>query len=113
MRLIGIDYGTKRIGLALSDEMGKMAFPHIVISAGDSAVKVISKICSEMEVKKIIVGLSLDFSMKENPIMKEVKDFAGSLSDDSGLPVEFHQEFLSSHQAQKEHFEANKEDRSR
>ena len=39
MRRIGIDYGTKRVGVSLSDESGKMAFPHGVFSNDDTLLK--------------------------------------------------------------------------
>ena len=44
MRFMGIDYGTKRVGLALSDDKGMMAFPHVVLTNDASLLKEIEKI---------------------------------------------------------------------
>ncbi len=93
MRLLGIDYGTKRIGVALSDERGEFALPHSVIPncpslkcAGDAAAR-IGKICAEQGVKKIILGESLDYAARPNPVMKKIKEFKNILEKETGLPV--------------------------
>ena len=60
MKILGIDYGTKRTGLALSDETGKVAFPYAVISNSlDEIIKVI-----ELEgVSEVVIGESI-YKMK-------------------------------------------------
>ena len=79
MRYLGIDYGTKRIGVALSDEKGKMAFAHSVIpnlgerkNGGKN-----KKICAENFVGKIILGKSLNYKGEPNPIMAKIEPFKG------------------------------------
>jgi putative Holliday junction resolvase len=97
MRLLGIDYGEKRIGLALSDDKGMMAFPHSVINAKD-AVSVIEKLAKEQGVTTIVVGDSKDYKGNANPIMLLAKPFSKELAD-RGFEVVFESELLSSHQA--------------
>ncbi len=47
---LGIDYGAKRVGVALSDEMGDFAYPLMVLDSSDKLVSEISKICKENNV---------------------------------------------------------------
>ena len=99
MRILGIDYGSKNIGLSLSDEKGEWAFPHLVLENGKETAKKILKIAKENGVSEIIVGESKDFKGKANEIMVAAKDFAKSFAA-AGLTVHFEPEYLTSHQAQ-------------
>ncbi len=104
MKYIGIDYGTKRVGVALSDDTGSLAFPLGVISAGPHAtprraVEYISaqivELASKECVSTVVVGESRDYSGQENAVMKQVKLFANAL-EASGLVVVYEQEFMTS-----------------
>ena len=55
MKVLGIDYGTVRIGLAMSDPLGIMASPHMTLDA-DTALEKIAKITAQERVGKIILG---------------------------------------------------------
>ena len=56
MRLLGIDYGSKKIGLALSDESGQFAFSYDVIANNVKTLDSLAKICDKEKVEKIIIG---------------------------------------------------------
>jgi len=99
MRYLGIDYGSKRIGLALSDEAGDFAFPYGVIDSGKRSLKQIKEICEKESVLQIVMGESLDFQGKPNPIMLAIQDLAASLRRETGLPVHLEKEFLTSAEA--------------
>lgn len=101
MRYLGIDYGEKKIGLALTDDEAKFAMPHSVIAniGMQKAVDDIKKICGEKEVSKIIVGESKDFKGKPNPIMREIEKFKLKLEEDVKLPVFYHPEVFSTMEA--------------
>jgi putative Holliday junction resolvase len=103
MRYLGIDYGTKKIGLALSDEEGKIAFPHSVIPAGNSIDISIElrKMIEDENVKAIVIGESLDFKGEENIVAKNARALARALEEETGLPVHFEPEFLSTVQAKR------------
>ena len=105
MRLIGIDYGEKRIGIALSDESGAFAFPHsVIINCSDCAilnVAQIKKICGENDVGKIILGESLDYKGKPNPIMKKIEKFKVLLEKEINLPVIYQSEILTTKEAER------------
>lgn len=98
MKILGIDFGEKRIGLALSDDKMMMAFPYSVIENNKKAIEEIKKIASENSVSDIIIGKSVDYKGKDNPIMKNIYSFKESL-EVLGFMVHFESEILSSHQA--------------
>jgi putative Holliday junction resolvase len=99
MKYLGIDYGTKKIGLAISDEEGKIAFPHSVILNTQGTVNEIRGILEEEEINRIIVGYSLTKEGEENPLMKEIRGFIEKLSSLSSIPTELQDERFTSFEA--------------
>jgi len=99
MRYLGIDYGTKRVGLALSDESGVMAFPHSVLENNANLLKSILSIIEEEEVKVVVIGHSIDKDGKENVIHEEVKELITELTLETGLPVHLEPEQYSTQEA--------------
>lgn len=95
MRHLGIDYGTKRVGIAASDETGTMAFPRSVLPNNSDLLATIKEICSTESISAIVVGESRDYRMQPNPIMKEASAFSEKLARETGLPVLFEQEFMT------------------
>ncbi len=100
-RYLGIDYGAKNVGLAVSDEAGSFAFPLKVLENNSDLVDTIKRICEQNAIGTIVVGESRDFEQKENEIMKEIAPFAQKLWEDIGLPVKMHPEFLTSIEAER------------
>jgi putative Holliday junction resolvase len=102
MRFLGIDYGTKRIGLALSDEGGRFASPYLVLPAADqSIIAKIKSICEKEGVEKIIIGESRDFKGRPNPVMKKIVKFRERLAAVTTLPLDYEPEFLTSSEARR------------
>ncbi len=99
MRYLGIDYGTKKIGLALSDEEGHFAFPHAVIKNDRKALQTIAEICASEQVEEVIIGRSLSYERTENAIMKNVYAFAEHFTAETGLPVQYEDEVLTTREA--------------
>ncbi len=99
MKYLGIDYGTKRVGLATSDDGGRMAFPLRVMHNSRSLIAHIAKICKDERIETVVVGESIDFKNKHNAIMQEITPFAEALKIATGLPVVFMNEVLSSREA--------------
>lgn len=105
MKYLGIDYGTKRIGLAVSDDDGRVAFPNAVIPVSPSSTDQIAEIIKKEGIQKVVIGESKDFFMNENKIMNDVHKFSDALF--AKVPVEmiFHTElFTSSQIATEDHF---------
>ncbi|OHA87955.1 MAG: hypothetical protein A2653_01860 [Candidatus Zambryskibacteria bacterium RIFCSPHIGHO2_01_FULL_43_25] len=101
MKYLGIDYGTKRIGIALSDEEGKLAFPKKVIENNSKAVSAVASICQEEKISAIIIGESLDLSGKQNPLMADIGVFKENLGQATSLPITFEPEFFTSMEAER------------
>ena len=88
MKYLGIDYGAKRIGIAVSDENGAIAFPRTTLENGDDIVDRIMRLVKEEKVGTIIVGDTRSFSGRENPVTGESDAFAERLKRAASIPVE-------------------------
>lgn len=107
MRYIGIDYGSKRVGIALTDEGGSMAFPHSVLENKENLLEEVKKIIEAEKIEAIILGESKNFKGEENPIMRDIEKFKGNLGKETGLKVHLEPEFMTS--AQAEHIQGKTE----
>lgn len=101
MKLLGIDYGDKRVGIAISDDSGEMAFPKEIIENTPKLIERVLDIIKNEDIKTIIIGESRDFEGKENPIMKRIYAFRGKLETQTEVPIYFEQEFLTSAEARR------------
>lgn len=95
---LGIDFGSKRIGVACSDIQGTMAFPVGIIRAGGAASRDVVDIAKARNAHTVVIGKSQDFKMADNPIAKSAEAL-GKLLEEEGLTVVYEPEFLTSHQA--------------
>jgi len=82
MKYLGIDYGTKRIGLALSNQEGTLAFPKETIINSQNLTQNIVDIVEYEKIEKIVIGKSLDAQGSENLVQREIKNFIKKLSHD-------------------------------
>ena len=101
MRILGIDYGTKRIGLAISDEKGILAFPKEIILNNLSGFDRLREIIKTEDISDIVVGESVDFSGQLNVLSARIEVFILELKDKFGLPIHKRKEFLTSVEARK------------
>jgi putative Holliday junction resolvase len=101
MRYLGIDFGLRFIGLALSDEEGRFAMPLAVLEQPKHLVEEIKKTAEENNVGAIVIGESRDFQGKENAVMAKIHHFKMEVEAATKLPVHLQAEFLTSHQASK------------
>lgn len=95
MKYLGIDFGTKKVGLALSDESGTFASPLTVLVNDDDLIKEIKRVCKEHEVTTIVLGLSTNFKGEDNPVMAAARHVKEVLERDGGSVVELEPEFLT------------------
>ena len=95
---IGIDYGTRRVGIAVSDDAGKVAFPLEVVARGEALVRVVALV-RERGVREVVMGESRDFSGNENTVMAAARAFAEDVVREAGVAVHFEPEFLTSMEA--------------
>lgn len=101
IKFLGIDYGTKRAGIALSDDEGCLAFPYAVVPHNENLFRKIAEICKDEKVGAIVIGESRDFKQQENPIMPAVRELKAALEGETGLPVYLEPEMLTSRQARR------------
>ena len=101
MRYLGIDYGTKKVGLALSDEAGMMGFPHGALPNTSELLEEVTRLVREKGVGAVVMGESRNFAGEENPVAQEAKAFAKALSDATGLPVHFEPELFTTQEARR------------
>jgi len=101
MKFLGIDYGTKHIGLATSDERGVLAFPKENIANDKYVLEKIGNIITEENIERIVIGESLDFSGMPNKVSLHIGKFVTKLEDKFKLPVHRQNEFLTSLEASK------------
>lgn len=99
MRYLGIDVGTKRVGLALSDASGRMAFPHKVIQNDTTLVKTLAAVIETEGVEEIVIGKSLNRDGQPNEVQKIVDDLVTDLTLETGLPIHLEPEFYSTQEA--------------
>lgn len=100
-RLLGIDYGSKRIGLAISDTESRFPAPYRVIANDDSSVKRITQIVKENNIGKIVIGKSINYLGKPNPIFDQVEKLGNILGTKLSVPIVYEDETLSSKEAER------------
>ncbi len=101
MRTLGIDFGLKRVGLALSDPRGSMAFPYRTIerTTRDALFAEILAILDKEAVEAVVVGLPLLLDGGESMTTRQARNFAASLGRRTDLPIALMDERLSSEAA--------------
>ncbi len=99
MKFLGIDYGLKRIGISVSDDKGKMAFPDSVLDNDKNIFDNLSKICDEKGIGEIVVGESKKLNGEDNVIMADIKKFIEELKKITGRSIHLEPEFMTSIQA--------------
>jgi putative Holliday junction resolvase len=110
VRVIGVDFGLRRIGLAISDPSGTLARPWKTLGAGDtpqaSALAIAAAVAglrtedeTESEVADVVVGVPVRLNGEESDQTWAAREFARSLEAATGLRVHLQDERLTSHEA--------------
>jgi len=96
--ILGFDFGTKRLGVAVSDLLWTVATPQKTIFRSDwnSDLKAIRTLIAEKEVGALVYGLPLQMNGEEGDTAKAVRGFAQKLAQEIPLPYAFWDERLSS-----------------
>ena len=99
MKALGIDYGEKNIGIAISDEEGMMAFPRTTIRNTTSVLDDIVRMCEEEKIETIVLGVPVSFSGLESEQARITVAFGTDLAGRVGISVVHENEVLSSKMA--------------
>lgn len=102
-RILGIDYGSKRIGLAITDPNRSIASPFrtVEISNLDKLIAELTRIIEEESVKEIVIGLPIGLKGGYTTQKEKTEQFAEIIQDKIGLPVSYFDERLTSVQAKR------------
>ena len=87
MKYLGVDYGQKKIGIAVSDDDGKIAFPREIIKNDGLEIDHINNLCEKEGIKDIVIGKSIDFTGKDNSIESLVTEFINILNKDNKYTI--------------------------
>ncbi len=87
MRVLGVDWGEVRIGLAVSDETGTIASPYKVIPNGGEAAQAVVNAASVTGAEEIVVGYPLTLTGAEGPATERVQDFAREIQRRVSVPI--------------------------
>ncbi|MCL4789788.1 MAG: Holliday junction resolvase RuvX [Verrucomicrobia bacterium] len=103
MRILALDHGTRRIGVAVSDEMKMIAQPLEYIPAEPFAgfLSRLKEIIREKEVELILIGMPRNMDGSYGPAALKVQEFAAVLKDAITLPIKTLDERLTTVQAQR------------
>jgi putative Holliday junction resolvase len=101
MRILAVDHGEKRIGLALSDETATIATPLKVVEHVSRAIDAaqVADVAAQNDVKLIVVGQSFDEDGNPNPAGRRAGRFAAELRSQTNIPIEMWDESFSTQDA--------------
>lgn len=102
MKIIGVDFGSKRVGIATADTDAKMAFPLCVLNNNSSFFDEFKVLCQKEKVELVVLGESKNFEMENNRIMELILLFKEKVEKELNLEVVMQAEFFSSEQAKRE-----------
>ena len=100
MRLMALDVGKRRIGVAITDPLQITARPHSTIPRNKDSAAHIASVVTELQIVRIIVGLPLHLSGKEGEQAQDVRRFASKLEEHVTVPIEFKDERLTTVEAE-------------
>src|SRR5579863_5657380 len=109
MRVLGVDHGTKRIGIAVSDELGVIAQPLEFILAEPFAKFLgrLKEIIRDKQVEQLVVGMPRNMDGSYGPAALKVQEFVAVLKESIAMPVALWDERLTSTQANRFLVQAN------
>jgi len=101
IRVLALDYGERRIGIAISDQLGKTAQPLRMIKSVGKRVNIeaVKAIIDEVGAEKIILGLPLRLDGSQGTIYPKVMKFGRALEAETGLKVEYVDERFTTEEA--------------
>lgn len=105
-RIMAIDYGLKRVGIALSDPLKKFAYPYKTLDNDKNLLINLVKIINEMDVSLIVLGIPNDEKVNINSLAIKINQFKSELLDKIKIEIIFWDESFSSKIAQQKILES-------
>jgi putative Holliday junction resolvase len=99
--VVAVDFGEKRIGLATSDASGLLATPRITLQRKSDAVAItaLAGFCRAEESELVVFGIPRSPEGVESPFAARIRSFAARFTRETGIPIRFHEETLTSDEA--------------
>lgn len=108
-RLLALDIGSARIGVATANSIARIASPHSFVPNNDNVIDKIKQIIKTEQIDELIVGLPLNIEGNETEQTKSIKQFVAMLKPQLDIPIEYTDESSTSQLAEKQLQSANKE----
>lgn len=102
MKYLGIDFGSKKVGFAQSDDEGRIAFPLMISRNDEHLMKDTLELIREMKFATVVIGESVDQKGKPNAIAKEARAFGARLESSIDIRIVFEKEWYSTVEARKQ-----------
>ena len=100
MKIMAIDYGEKRVGVASTDETGEFALPRVVLPNDEKLLDIVLESIDKFKVERVVMGESKDFKGEHNPIFEKIEQFKTDL-ESHGVEVVLHPEMLTTVEARR------------
>jgi len=94
-RMLGLDMGERRIGVALSDELGMIASPLTMILRSGPVVQDVQKLIAQYGIVQLVVGLPVGMSGREGPQAADVRAYTESIAGEFDLPLVYWDERMT------------------
>ena len=111
MRILGIDHGDARIGLALSDELGMLAHPLETLDGRDkfkAIARKLAELIAAKQIERIVIGLPRNMNGTYGPAADKIRDFVEKLTPLIAVPIQLWDERMTTQQAQRNLHEAGR-----
>ena len=102
MKYLGIDFGSKKVGFAQSDDEGRLAFPLMISPNDASLLKDTVELVRELKFSTVVIGESVDGNGKPNKIAKDARAFGTQIEKAIDVVVVFEKEWYSTVEARKQ-----------
>ncbi len=101
--IVGMDYGTKRCGFAVSDPSGTIALPVDTLTVNSKAdiIAAAKSVCADREAERLVVGLPINMNGTIGPMAEKVNRFVEALTPELDIPIETIDERLSTSQVER------------
>lgn len=99
MKHLGIDYGAKHVGFAISDASGTVAMPEKIVPNNVQLMSYILDLIADLSIEVIVIGHSVNLDGSENTIQSEIDSFVRMLGAKVDIPIQSISELFSSRQA--------------
>jgi putative Holliday junction resolvase len=102
MKYLGIDFGSKKVGFAQSDDDARIAFPLMIASNDGSLLKDTVEMVRELKITVVVIGESVNGQGKLNEIAKKARSFGAQIEDAIDVRVVFEKEWFTTVEARKQ-----------